>query len=688
MTKKAKDFVEGQVVRLRHLDGFEYARIEKCGGHASYRRQVIATVNGKPFCSHVDIDQLTPLTVEDFFEGQKVRVVVEDREGPCGWHTRMEGHLGQCGTVRVFFTAECQIMVQFDLPRTGDSFLYEPWCLEPLEPAKKEEEEETVPKFAVGQRVRIIGKEGTAGVWLSDMNAALGKVGRISQMRTPLGNGFMSVEVEEVGNYSYHTNSLELVKEEETMPRPTEDVEKEACIKVGHIVKLTHKSFEYGEVMKIKPLPYREPLSYLVKDPVSGDSAWSSVNNLTPLTRADFKAGQRVRVMQEDHGTDQTWPSSMNKTAGKEGIVRRVGWHKDRVCVDFKDPQEGYRYNTYNLLIVEEAAKEVDTQADPELQTFEEGDTVKVVRRFESNSLLNWASSMDATLGHVGIILSKSKQGADATYKIRFKDGDALSHLWTYLPGSLELVQPEEKFSVGDRVKVVKKLTAEGVLTWPSNMDKTLGQVGTIFGVSEEQPFSYYLEMKDGEHKWSYLAGSLELVSKAEGKGLKFAQEVKETVDFQRELDKMVKDLKDRDLDLVKGVEAMKDHTPKSLEDSPYPCPTQSQVHEYLASVGERNFPVDTHVRLIRLPVLGEGGWTPRAAFSSLWPDNREAYQELIEKLEPLIKKVGRVLYADSQGMDISFMHVCGGAVQVRFVPWFVLEKTTAPTFTPAFELW
>ena len=103
------------------------------------------------------------------------------------------------------------------------------------------------------------------------------------------------------------------------------------------------------------------------------------------------------------------------------------------------------------------------------------GQMVKIVKKIDMAERPCWVSRMDQTVGHTGTIQDILMSGN--AIKVRTAVGGS----WWYAP---EALYPISEYNVGDKVKIVKKVTSDDALCWVTDMDATIGEVGAVIELS------------------------------------------------------------------------------------------------------------------------------------------------------------------------------------------------------------
>lgn len=129
------------------------------------------------------------------------------------------------------------------------------------------------------------------------------------------------------------------------------------------------------------------------------------------------------------------------------------------------------------------------------------GQMVKIVKKIDMAERPRWVSSMDQTVGHTGTIQDISMSGN------AIKVHSPVSGSWWYAPEALVLVS---EYSVGDKVKIVKKVTSDDAPCWVRDMDATVGEVGEVIELSCRDKTR--VEVRTSTGCWWYDFASLEKV--------------------------------------------------------------------------------------------------------------------------------------------------------------------------------
>lgn len=103
------------------------------------------------------------------------------------------------------------------------------------------------------------------------------------------------------------------------------------------------------------------------------------------------------------------------------------------------------------------------------------GQMVKIVKKIDITERPRWVSSMDQTVGHTGTIQDISMSGNAIGVHT------AVGGSWWYAPEALD---PISEYNVGDKVKIVKKVTSDDAPCWVTDMDATVGEVGEVIELS------------------------------------------------------------------------------------------------------------------------------------------------------------------------------------------------------------
>jgi len=103
------------------------------------------------------------------------------------------------------------------------------------------------------------------------------------------------------------------------------------------------------------------------------------------------------------------------------------------------------------------------------------GQMVKIVKKIDMAERPRWVSSMDQTVGHTGIIQDISMSGN------AIKVHSPVNGSWWYAPEALD---PISEYNVGDKVKIVKKVTSDDAPCWVTDMEATVGEVGEVIELS------------------------------------------------------------------------------------------------------------------------------------------------------------------------------------------------------------
>ena len=130
------------------------------------------------------------------------------------------------------------------------------------------------------------------------------------------------------------------------------------------------------------------------------------------------------------------------------------------------------------------------------------GQMVKIVKKIDMAERPRWVSSMDVTVGKTGIVQDISRSGNGI--KVCTDVGGS----WWYAPEALEAAKPVLK--IGDKVRIVKKVTSEDAPCWVSDMEATVGEVGEVIKLSCRDRTRVYVRTSTG--CWWYDFASLEKV--------------------------------------------------------------------------------------------------------------------------------------------------------------------------------
>ena len=128
------------------------------------------------------------------------------------------------------------------------------------------------------------------------------------------------------------------------------------------------------------------------------------------------------------------------------------------------------------------------------------GQMVKIVKKIDMAERPCWVSSMDQTVGHTGTIQDISMSGN------AIKVHSPVSGSWWYAPEALD---PISEYNVGDKVKIVKKVTSDDAPRWVTDMDATVGEVGEVIKLSCDR---IRVEVRTSTGCWWYDFASLEKV--------------------------------------------------------------------------------------------------------------------------------------------------------------------------------
>jgi hypothetical protein len=293
----------------------------------------------------------------------------------------------------------------------------------------------------------------------------------------------------------------------------------------GYVSKLTiGKEYEYNEKdSKGSAGPYRQV--YIMKDDEGQPNGGNASRFSEPYEKMDettthqeaikflnLKAGDLVKVLEKPEGSGKSglrgwknsWTADMDAAIGNmyevTGNISDTGVQLDYTsAAGWK-----FRFPAYAL---EKCAEEtvVKKKITSQATVFKEGDVVKVHKKFLCvHGLISWADGMDGTVGKTGKINDISPKG---NIHVKFSDGKG----WYYLPESLvkfdDVEETNRVIKKGDKVKILSKFSGISGIHWASEMDKTIGKIGTVLSFDKASSGTLYKVkfVKDDDY-WYYPA--------------------------------------------------------------------------------------------------------------------------------------------------------------------------------------
>ena len=209
-----------------------------------------------------------------------------------------------------------------------------------------------------------------------------------------------------------------------------------------------------------------------------------------------FEPGDRLRVVKEGRGTSEI-PEDECVIVKMRGIYTAKSPYTPGYVINndhsgdsnSKDGQflgvcgeESFEYFDASDLVDEQEGKatpNIPNTPKLRIENFEEGDTVKVLYKHDTDYLY-WNTEMDRYIGKTGkvtdIFMNPSR--AYPNVRVKFDDGNS----WQFLPNVLDKISEEPtEFSVGKWYKVVKS----GGELWCEGMNEMIGKIYQCEEISE-----------------------------------------------------------------------------------------------------------------------------------------------------------------------------------------------------------
>lgn len=230
-----------------------------------------------------------------------------------------------------------------------------------------------------------------------------------------------------------------------------------------------------------------------------------------------LKVGDKVITARKNKSN---WLHAMEPSLGKEGVITFIS---DDGCSVKHDDEYNYYYWYYDTL--ELPAKPMSGKRAPKTRkpvVFLQGDLVRITRNTSGGFVNGTICKVvrPAAWDSRGKNRYQLERVAEKDSKYRGKIGEILKHNRTeftlcteaeikkYL-GSTETVK---RFKVGDKVKIVRKAKFGETPLWPSQMDETIGLIGTVRSV--DCPMHGHINVRlDGGRNWFYNINCLEKVT-------------------------------------------------------------------------------------------------------------------------------------------------------------------------------
>lgn len=154
------------------------------------------------------------------------------------------------------------------------------------------------------------------------------------------------------------------------------------------------------------------------------------------------------------------------------------------------------------------------------MKEFKVGDKVKVKDHLLIDTFYDdgckFISDMEDTLGKVGEVVRVVRNEELIRYMVKFGSDDYYCP-YCFSKSMLELVENEEGFKVGDRIKVKENLlvnTTYEDCKFVKDMEYSLGKVGKIVRIEKNGRYIIKLDCDDYYHAYSYSASMLEPMTK------------------------------------------------------------------------------------------------------------------------------------------------------------------------------